>query len=152
METSTTTSSPPPPGWGPTSTTSPLPSEPDSKSPTQCRLQSPLTTTDQLEKPSTSTTPEFGQLICGVCRSLLSYPNGAIHVKCASCRTVNHVLQAHQVGLVKCGSCFVLLMYKFGSPSVKCSCCRFVTEIGVDNKRPLFPVAQDHSSPPHIVQ
>ncbi|KAL5730352.1 hypothetical protein ACHQM5_003183 [Ranunculus cassubicifolius] len=90
---------------------------------------------------------DMGQMVCGVCRSLLSYPKGAMHVKCPECQTTNRVLEGHQIGLVKCRSCFVLLMYNYESPSVRCSCCRAVTEISVENKRPLIL-----PRPPPIVQ
>ncbi|OVA07779.1 zinc finger protein [Macleaya cordata] len=89
--------------------------------------------TQGAELQSISPSPEMGQMVCGTCRSLLSFQKGALRVKCASCQTVNLVLEAHQVGNVKCGSCSVLLMYPYGAPSVKCSCCHSITEIGVSS-------------------
>ncbi|RWW20069.1 hypothetical protein GW17_00015837 [Ensete ventricosum] len=70
-------------------------------------------------------------MVCGGCRQLLSYPRNATYVQCASCQTINLVLEAHQVGNVKCGRCSVLLMYPYGAPSVRCSSCCFITKIGV---------------------
>ncbi|XP_078439548.1 protein LOL5-like isoform X2 [Wolffia australiana] len=83
-----------------------------------------------LVSPSLPSFPEMGQMVCGSCRQLLSYPKHADCVQCTCCQTVNLVLEAHQVGNIKCGKCFVLLMYPYGAPAVRCSCCRFVTEIG----------------------
>lgn len=77
-----------------------------------------------------------GQLVCGICRQLLSYPRGAKYVKCAKCQEVNFVLEEHEVGQVKCGGCLVLLMYPYGSLAVRCSTCCFVTSIGNHNRRP----------------
>lgn len=37
--------------------------------------------------------PEMGQMVCGNCRQLLSYPRGAIYVQCACCQTINLVLE-----------------------------------------------------------
>ncbi|CAN4084057.1 unnamed protein product [Withania somnifera] len=79
---------------------------------------------------------KMGQMVCGSCRQLLSYPQGAKLVKCSCCQTVNLVLEAHDVGQVKCGGCAVLLMYPYGAPSVRCSSCRYVTKIGAHNRRP----------------
>ncbi|XP_077212498.1 uncharacterized protein LOC143847519 isoform X1 [Tasmannia lanceolata] len=73
----------------------------------------------------------MGQMVCGNCHHLLSYPQGARNVQCSSCQIVNLVLEAHQVGNVKCGGCSMLLMYPYGAPSVRCSSCQFVTEIGM---------------------
>ncbi|KAF9588443.1 hypothetical protein IFM89_010202 [Coptis chinensis] len=187
--------SPLPPG------SSPCQQHVDSPSSSQCQPQSSV-------QDSGIPTREVGQMICGVCRSLISYPKGAGRVKCPGCQTVNHVLEgnaplgdqngalfslvrkgrftlgihsdghmavmvcyltvgsailscalmvtnrneAQQVGLVKCGSCSVLLMYKYESSSVRCSCCRSVTQIGVDNKRPLISVQQVHSPSRNTVQ
>lgn len=88
------------------------------------------------------------QMVCGSCRRLLSYPQGAKHVRCTCCQIINFVLEAHQVGQVKCGSCSVLLMYPYGAPSVRCSSCRFVTDIGVHNRRPPLSVQQGQQAPP----
>ncbi|XP_057948754.1 protein LOL2 isoform X2 [Malania oleifera] len=85
---------------------------------------------------------EMAQMVCGSCHHLLAYPQGAKHVQCSCCHTVNVVLEAHQVGQVKCGGCAVLLMYPYGAPSVRCSSCHFATEIGVHNKRPPLSVQQ----------
>ncbi|KAK1301949.1 Protein LOL2 [Acorus calamus] len=79
-------------------------------------------------------------MVCGSCRRLLSYPQGATRVKCACCKTVNAVLEAHQIGNVKCRNCKVLLMYPYGAPSVKCSCCHSVTGIGDHNRRPPLSI------------
>ncbi|GLT82881.1 hypothetical protein SLE2022_012120 [Rubroshorea leprosula] len=94
---------------------------------------------------------EFAQLVCGSCHQLLSYPQGVRHVKCSCCQTVNFVLEAHQVGVVKCGSCAILLMYPYGAPSVSCSSCHSVTEIGAHNKRPPWSVQQGQPTPPNTV-
>ncbi|XP_015164147.1 uncharacterized protein [Solanum tuberosum] len=85
---------------------------------------------------------EMGQMVCGGCRQLLSYPQGAKLVKCSCCQTVNLVLEAHEVGQVKCGGCAVLLMYPYGAPSVRCSSCRHMTKIGAHNRRPPQSVQQ----------
>ncbi|XP_043688251.1 protein LOL2 isoform X2 [Telopea speciosissima] len=90
----------------------------------------------------------MGQMVCGSCRRLLSYPLGARYIKCSSCQTVNLVLEEHQVGQVKCGNCSVLLMYPYGAPAVRCSSCNFVTEIGVHNQRPPLSVQQGQPPPP----
>ncbi|CAI9087459.1 OLC1v1021532C7 [Oldenlandia corymbosa var. corymbosa] len=82
-------------------------------------------------KAQASLPQEKGQMICGSCRKLLTYPRGVKYVRCSCCQTVNLVLEAHQVGQVKCGGCAVLLMYPEGAPSVKCCSCRYVTDIGV---------------------
>ncbi|KAH1066064.1 hypothetical protein J1N35_031051 [Gossypium stocksii] len=75
---------------------------------------------------------QMAQMVCGSCRQLLSYPEGTRQAKCSCCESVNFVLEAHEVGLVRCDSCALLLMYPYGSPSVKCSSCLSVTEIGVN--------------------
>ncbi|XP_027770864.1 uncharacterized protein LOC107008945 isoform X4 [Solanum pennellii] len=85
---------------------------------------------------------EMGQMVCGGCRQLLSYSQGAKLVKCSCCQTVNLVLEAHEVGQVKCGGCAVLLMYPYGAPSVRCSSCRHMTKIGAHNRRPPQSVQQ----------
>lgn len=84
----------------------------------------------------------MGQMVCGSCRQLLSYPQGAKLVKCSCCHTVNLVLEAHDVGQVKCGGCAVLLMYPYGALSVRCSSCRHMTKIGAHNRRPPQSVQQ----------
>ncbi|KAG6777039.1 hypothetical protein POTOM_016838 [Populus tomentosa] len=91
---------------------------------------------------------ELGQMVCGSCRRLLSYPKGVRHVQCQCCQMINFVLEAHEVGQVKCGSCDVLLMYPYGASSVRCSSCRFVTEIGEQNKRPPWSVIQGYPPRP----
>nr|GMD05269.1 protein piccolo-like isoform X4 [Ipomoea batatas] len=85
---------------------------------------------------------EVGQLVCGTCRQLLSYPRGSKWVQCSACQTVNLALEGHQIGQVKCGGCTVLLMYPYGAPSVKCSSCHFVTRIGAHNRRPHLAAQQ----------
>ncbi|XWS12653.1 hypothetical protein CRYUN_Cryun37aG0108600 [Craigia yunnanensis] len=101
--------------------------------------------------PQTQPLSEMAQMVCGSCRQLLSYPQGTQQAKCSCCETVNFVLEAHQVGLVKCGSCAVLLMYPYGAPSVKCSSCHFVTEIRAHNRRPRWSVQQGQATPPNAV-
>ncbi|XP_077212499.1 protein LOL2-like isoform X2 [Tasmannia lanceolata] len=91
----------------------------------------------------------MGQMVCGNCHHLLSYPQGARNVQCSSCQIVNLVLEAHQVGNVKCGGCSMLLMYPYGAPSVRCSSCQFVTEIGAHNMRPPLSVQQGQPPPSH---
>ncbi|MFQ6666146.1 hypothetical protein Gotur_032621, partial [Gossypium turneri] len=94
---------------------------------------------------------QMAQMVCGSCRQLLSYPEGTRQAKCSCCETVNFVLEAHQVGLVRCDGCALLLMYPYGSPSVKCSSCLFVTEIGEHNRRPPWSVQQGQPTPPNSV-
>ncbi|KAJ9168858.1 hypothetical protein P3X46_020341 [Hevea brasiliensis] len=118
----------PPPGW------QSIP-PPGSSQPPPAPLQQP---------PSS----EMAQMVCGSCRSLLSYPRGARHVQCSCCQMVNFVLEAHEVGQVNCGRCAVLLMYPYGASSVRCSSCHFVTEIGVHNRRPPWSVIQGYHPPP----
>ncbi|VFQ81656.1 unnamed protein product [Cuscuta campestris] len=105
----------------------------------------------QLPPSVVPTSSEVGQLVCGTCRQLLSYPRGSKWVQCSACRTVNLVLEAHEVGQVKCGGCTVLLMYPYGAPSVKCSSCHFTTRIGAHNRRPHLAAQQARRlrHPPH---
>ncbi|KAK9056302.1 hypothetical protein SSX86_027392 [Deinandra increscens subsp. villosa] len=86
--------------------------------------------------PMTMNNPEMGQMVCGSCRHLLSYPRGAQYVECACCLEENYVLEEHEVGQVVCGGCKVLLMYPHGAPKVRCANCRTETEIGDQNRRP----------------
>ncbi|WCJ27027.1 lsd one like 2 [Euphorbia peplus] len=95
---------------------------------------------------------EMAQMVCGSCRSLLSYPQGSRHVQCSSCQMVNFVLQEHEVGIANCSRCTLLLMYPYGAPSVRCSSCHFVTEIGAQNRRQPWSVIQGHPPPPNVVQ
>ncbi|XP_055961419.1 protein LOL2 [Mercurialis annua] len=107
----------------------------------------------QASPPQPPPSSEMVQLVCGSCRTLLSYPKGARHVKCSSCEMVNLVLEAHEVGQLKCGRCEVLLMYPYPAPSVRCSSCHFVTVIGAHNKRPPWSVIQGYSPPlPNQIQ
>ncbi|KAJ6842154.1 leucine-rich repeat extensin-like protein 5 [Iris pallida] len=92
--------------------------------------------------------PEMGQMVCGYCRQLLSYPRGAMRVQCARCDIINFVLEAHQIGNVECGNCSLLLMYPYGAPSVKCSACAWVTRIGAHNICPPLSVQQGQPYPP----
>ncbi|XP_038689176.1 protein LOL2 isoform X2 [Tripterygium wilfordii] len=112
----------PPPGWQ-----QPIPPRARSRSPPPA--------------PSPSVA-EMAQMVCGSCSHLLSYPQGARHVKCSCCQMVNYVLEAHEVGVVNCRSCAVLLMYPYGASSVQCSSCLLVTEIGDHNRRPPWSVQQ----------
>ncbi|KAL5554815.1 hypothetical protein UlMin_042216 [Ulmus minor] len=89
----------------------------------------------------TSRTPP-AQMVCGSSHRLFKYSPGATRVQCSCCQIVNHVLEAHQVGVVKCGSCTTFLMYPYGAPSARCSSCQFVMEIGAHNQRPLWLVLQ----------
>ncbi|KAL8235599.1 hypothetical protein R6Q59_016680 [Mikania micrantha] len=84
----------------------------------------------------TMNNPEMGQMVCGSCRHLLSYPRGARYVECACCLEENYVLEEHEVGQVVCGACNVLLMYPHGAPKVRCANCRSETEIREQNRRP----------------
>lgn len=96
-------------------------------------------TKPQMSVPKQSTTrnyPEMGQMVCGSCRHLLSYPRGARYVECACCLEENYVLEEHEVGQVVCGGCDVLLMYPYGAPKVRCANCSTETEIGDQNRRP----------------
>ncbi|KAI3800393.1 hypothetical protein L1987_28483 [Smallanthus sonchifolius] len=90
--------------------------------------------------PKTMNYPEMGQMVCGSCRHLLSYPRGARYVECACCLEENYVLEEHEVGQVVCGGCNVLLMYPHGAPKVRCANCRTETEIGDQNRRPSLSV------------
>ncbi|KAK9152747.1 hypothetical protein Sjap_000227 [Stephania japonica] len=45
------------------------------------------------ESPQIPSSAEMGQMVCGVCRGLVSYPTPARHVKCPSCQTVNYILE-----------------------------------------------------------
>ncbi|XP_047945149.1 proline-, glutamic acid- and leucine-rich protein 1-like isoform X2 [Salvia hispanica] len=89
-----------------------------------------------------SSSSEKAQLVCGTCRKLCLYPQGAKWIRCPGCQEVNFVLAAHEVGQVNCGGCAVLLMYPHGAPAVQCSSCRFVTEIGAHNRRPPLSIQQ----------
>nr|XP_043621076.1 pollen-specific leucine-rich repeat extensin-like protein 1 isoform X2 [Erigeron canadensis] len=85
--------------------------------------------------PSTIDHHEMGQMVCGSCRRLLSYPRGARYVECACCLEENYVLEEHEVGQLICGGCNVLLMYPYGAPKVRCANCSGETEIGDQNRR-----------------
>ncbi|KAG6423663.1 hypothetical protein SASPL_114065 [Salvia splendens] len=137
----------------------------DEKRPTP--MPQPASPLQQLQSKPHSLTPvpkssssEKAQLVCGTCRKLCLYPQGAKWIRCPGCQEVNFVLAgnirlmqktvassqrfvmsnpwtdvtqpsaAHEVGQVNCGGCAVLLMYPHGAPAVQCSSCRFVTEIG----------------------
>ncbi|KAK9936361.1 hypothetical protein M0R45_013207 [Rubus argutus] len=106
-------------------------------------LPEPQSTASQQPLPS-----EIAQMVCGSCHRLLKYPQGAKHVQCSCCQTVNFVLEAHQVGQVKCDSCTTLLMYPYGAPSVRCSSCSFVTEVREHNMRPPWSVQQGQPTRP----
>ncbi|KAI3811861.1 hypothetical protein L1987_21593 [Smallanthus sonchifolius] len=83
------------------------------------RQQSIIPAKPQISVPKPATNnPEMGQMVCGSCRHLLSYP------------------REHEVGQVVCGGCNVLLMYPHGAPKVRCANCRMETEIGDQNRRP----------------
>ncbi|KNA18086.1 hypothetical protein SOVF_074070 isoform A [Spinacia oleracea] len=106
-----------------------------------------------------SSQPERGQMVCGSCRHLLSYPQGAKHVQCSCCQTVNYVLEEHEVGQVKCGNCQLLLMYPYGAQSVRCFSCSSVIYIGVctssvtpdHNRRPPLSVQQSQACRPFSI-
>ncbi|XP_038689175.1 protein LOL2 isoform X1 [Tripterygium wilfordii] len=66
----------PPPGWQ-----QPIPPRARSRSPPPA--------------PSPSVA-EMAQMVCGSCSHLLSYPQGARHVKCSCCQMVNYVLEGSQ--------------------------------------------------------
>ncbi|KAK8938060.1 hypothetical protein KSP40_PGU014032 [Platanthera guangdongensis] len=91
--------------------------------------------------------PEMGQMVCGNCSELLSYPRGSKYVQCGCCQTTNYVLEAYQVGIVNCAKCFLLLMYPYAAKSLRCSSCHFVTEIGPSNLRPPVSVLQGFPAP-----
>ncbi|XP_042058682.1 proline-rich receptor-like protein kinase PERK10 isoform X2 [Salvia splendens] len=119
----------------------------DEKRPTP--MPQPASPLQQLQSKPHSLTPvpkssssEKAQLVCGTCRKLCLYPQGAKWIRCPGCQEVNFVLAAHEVGQVNCGGCAVLLMYPHGAPAVQCSSCRFVTEIGAHNRRPPLSIQQ----------
>ncbi|KAG0448374.1 hypothetical protein HPP92_027869 [Vanilla planifolia] len=91
---------------------------------------------------------EMGQMVCGSCNELLSYPRGSKHIQCACCQTINFVLEAHQVGLANCGNCCLLLMYPYGAKSIRCSSCHSVTEMLPHSIRPPVSVLQGFPAPP----
>ncbi|XP_076885423.1 uncharacterized protein LOC143534943 isoform X2 [Bidens hawaiensis] len=105
------------------------PSRQQSIYPTKPQISAP-------KPPMPMNNPEMGQMVCGSCRHLLSYPKGARYVECACCLEDNYVLEEHEVGQVVCGGCNVLLMYPYGAPKVRCANCRAETEIGDQNRRP----------------
>ena len=72
---------------------------------------------------------ELAYLVCGGCRTLLSYARGASSVQCSECSTVNLAIQAHQIAHVTCGGCNVTLMYAQGAASVSCAQCHYVTNV-----------------------
>jgi len=72
---------------------------------------------------------EMAYLVCGGCRTLLSYARGATSVQCSECSTVNLAIQTHQIAHVTCGGCNVTLMYAQGATSVSCAQCHFVTSV-----------------------
>ncbi|KAI3993417.1 hypothetical protein MKX01_010160 [Papaver californicum] len=94
-------------------------------------------------------TRELSQMVCGTCRTLISYPRGAPRVRCVSCKTINLVLEDHQIGNVNCANCEVLLMYRYGAPKVKCYCCHSITDVGEHNQRPRL--SDQQGAPPHAV-
>lgn len=96
-----------------------------------------------LKPPMAIDNPEMGQMVCGSCRHLLSYPRGARYVECACCLEENYVLEEHEVGQVVCSGCNVLLMYPYGAPKVRCVNCSAETQIGDQNRRP--PLSEHQS-------
>ena len=78
---------------------------------------------------------ELAYLVCGGCRTLLSYARGASSVQCSECSTVNLAIQAHQIAHVTCGGCNVTLMYAQGAASVSCAQCGFVTNVSAQRQR-----------------
>ncbi|KAL2622815.1 hypothetical protein R1flu_003020 [Riccia fluitans] len=81
--------------------------------------------------PSQQSVPNTGQqcqLICGGCRTLLVYPYGSNHVRCALCSFVTGVpAQGTQAAHINCGGCGVTLMYPAGAHAVKCAFCQYIT-------------------------
>ncbi|CAI9292725.1 unnamed protein product [Lactuca saligna] len=108
------------------------PERPQPQPPSRQQPPCPSTTT----KKTNNHIPEMGQMVCGSCRRLLSYPKGARYVECGCCLEENYVLEEHEVGQVICGGCDVLLMYPYGAPKVRCVNCSTETEIGDQNRRP----------------
>ncbi|XP_020587265.1 pectinesterase inhibitor 10-like isoform X2 [Phalaenopsis equestris] len=47
-----------------------------------------------LNPPLQQSLPEMGQMVCGSCSELLSYPRGSKYIQCACCQTTNFVLEA----------------------------------------------------------
>ncbi|KAJ0082287.1 hypothetical protein Patl1_10751 [Pistacia atlantica] len=153
----------PPPGWQ-----QPIPPPASTAPPPPPSGQEPFYSL-QLFHVTLDILIEMAQMVCGSCRRLLTHPQGAKHVKCSCCQTINFVLEeynlttewtfiflsdidAHQVGQVKCASCAALLMYPYGAPLVRCSSCHVVTEIGDHNRRPPWSVQQAQPTPPSKVR
>ncbi|XP_071714559.1 uncharacterized protein [Rutidosis leptorrhynchoides] len=147
----------PPPGWGSTPS---LPSDAKTGYEQNCvkfaeeipqprlrrQFDPPIKPQTSMPKPRMPIdSPEMGQMVCGSCRHLLSYPRGARYVECACCLEENYVLEEHEVGQVVCGGCNVLLMYPFGAPKVKCANCSAETEIGDQNRRPSLSEHQSRA-------
>lgn len=46
------------------------------------------------------------QMVCGSCRRLLSYPQGAKHVRCTCCQIINFVLEGTTLSSFSLPLCF----------------------------------------------
>ncbi|KAG2445588.1 hypothetical protein HXX76_000200 [Chlamydomonas incerta] len=77
--------------------------------------------------------PSQSHLVCGGCRCLLMYPQGASNVRCSRC---GHITSAPasagaDSSQIVCNGCRVLLSYPRGAQSVQCSLCHAVTQVPV---------------------
>ncbi|KAK9810490.1 hypothetical protein WJX72_011530 [[Myrmecia] bisecta] len=70
------------------------------------------------------------QIVCGGCRTLLMYPQGAQNVRCARCGHITAVPPAGggEAAQLVCSNptCRVVLMYPRGATQVQCSVCTTV--------------------------
>ncbi|KAL4563204.1 hypothetical protein LXL04_027240 [Taraxacum kok-saghyz] len=145
----------PPPGWGTTPTPTPTPPHQSPILPSgggtarmECEENKNREGPKQQSLPPTPVKqlkPQMGQMVCGSCRRLLSYPIGVRYVECGCCLEENYVLQEDEVGQVICGGCDVLLMYPYGAPKVRCVNCSTETEIGDQNRRPTLSQQQQRA-------
>ncbi|CAG9323826.1 unnamed protein product [Blepharisma stoltei] len=63
--------------------------------------------------------PQQQVIPCAGCRALLSYPLGALCVKCPMCGIMTAV---QPIGQIKCSLCRTSLIYPMGAPYVSCTC------------------------------
>ncbi|KAH7616915.1 hypothetical protein Ndes2526B_g09022 [Nannochloris sp. 'desiccata'] len=71
------------------------------------------------------------QIICGGCRILLMYPQGAQNVRCARCSHVTPVpppVNQDTMAQLQCNSCRTVLMYPRGAMQVQCSLCQTLND------------------------
>eukprot|EP01061_Rhynchopus_euleeides_P015420 TRINITY_DN2632_c0_g1_i3.p1 TRINITY_DN2632_c0_g1~~TRINITY_DN2632_c0_g1_i3.p1 ORF type:complete len:196 (+),score=15.26 TRINITY_DN2632_c0_g1_i3:45-632(+) len=86
--------------------------------------------------------------VCSGCSTMMSYPDGAVLVSCATCKTVSNVAPASNLAIqIPCVACKQTLQFPLSTSLAQCPLCKVVFRIATHVQNEAVPAPAPAAAP-----